>query len=231
MKFSTDKPHRDYFYKHGTIEFDALFTSDQIHELNKAIDHILCQKLSIASSQLPRQESNDLFLQGRDLFRQEDSIKKLVLHRRLAEIAVELTEARSLRIGYDQLLPGEPKPPYIDTAYNQFLMNPGTLQDKSCLIPVICGLIICLEPSPDEEAPSPLFSKTPGNGIFFKADLPMDLSNLTQSPGGRYLLITYVDPRTVYVFNEKDPHTHHLKHIGYVFGDRLSDKLNPLIYR
>lgn len=230
MKYATDKSHRDYFYKHGTIEFDELFNADQVHELNVAIDKILCKKLSITKDKLPRQSPNELFLQGRDLFRHDESLKKLLLHQRLAEIAVELTEARSLRIGYDQLFVGESKPPLFETAYDQFLHQPGTLQERSCITPVQCGLMLCLEPVPlSAESPAALFPKIAGNGVFFRADIPLDLQSLSHAQGARYLLIVYAHSRTVYILNEKDPHTHALKHIGYVFGDRLSDKLNPLI--
>lgn len=231
MKFATDKSHRDYFYKHGTIEFDELFSPEQIHELNVAIDAVLCKNLSIRKDQLARQTPQELFLGGRDLFRRDESIKKLLLHRRLAEIAVELMETHFLRMGYDQLLLGETKQPIIETTYDRFLRREGTLQEKSCITPIICGLMLCLDPAQASENSSAFFPKTAGSGVFFKPDIPLDLSFLCQALGGRYLLIAYAEARTVYILNENDPHTHALKHIGYVFGDKLSDKLNPIIYR
>lgn len=231
MKLATDKAHRDYFYKHGVIEFDALFTPDQVREMNVTIDNILCKNLGIRRDQLVRQSPQEIFLHGRDLYREDEALKKHVLHRRLAEIAVELTEARSLRIGYEQLFVGETKEPLIENVYNQFLHQEGTLQNKSCITPVVCGLMLCLEPATFPEIPPALFPKTAGSGVFFKPDLPFDLTFLSHAQGGRYLLIVYAHPRTVYILNDNDPHTHALKHKGYVFGDKLSDKLNPLIYR
>lgn len=231
MKFATDKSHRDYFYKHGIIEFDELFNRDQLHEMNVAIDKILAKRLSIPSHQLVRQSTNDIFLQGHDLFRQDEALKKLLLHRRLAETAIELTEVRTLRIGYDQLLVGESKKPLMETVYNNFLLQEGTLQVKSSMTPIICGLMLCLETPQATENISELFTQIAGNGVYFKPDIPLDLKLLSHMQGGRYLLITFADPRTVYIFNEKDPHTHTLKHLGYVFGDKLSDKLNPLLIR
>ena len=231
MKFATDKSHRDYFYKNGVIEFDGLVNMNEVYEMSDAIDRILSHKLSVKLDQLDKQNPNDIFFQGRDLFRQSELLKRLILHRRLAEIAVELMEVRLLRIGYDQLLEGEPKPPIIPSAYDQFLLQEGTLQEKSCMTPVICGLMLCLEPATSQENPSPLFPKTAGAGTFFKPDKPLDLKYLIHAPGSRYLMITYADPRTVYILNEKDPHTHNLKHLGYVFGDKLSDKLNPFLNR
>lgn len=233
MKLATDKSHRDYFYKHGMIEFDALLNSDQIQELNVSINKILMQELAIPAVKLERQNAYDLFMRGHDLFRKDDGIKKNILHRRLAEIAVELMEVRALRIGYDQLLSGVLQSSTDDAknVYTQYLQDEGSLQDKSCIKPVICGLLVCLEPADSIEIPPALLSKTPGSGVYFKPDLPFDLTFLAHAKKGRYLLITYADPRTVYILNDKDPHTHSLKHRGYVFGDRLSDKLNPLVYK
>ncbi len=230
MKYATDKSHRDYFYKHGLIEFDALFSPEQVQELNEAIDYILCTKLHITKDKLSKQNVNAYFLQGHDLFRHHESLKKLLLFRHLGEIAAELMEVRSLRIGYDQLLVGQGNKPMLETVYGQFLLQSGSLQEKSSIKPVICGLILCLEPTQSSES-SPFFSKQAGNGIFFKADIPFDTTILSHSQGGRYILIVYAAPRTVYILTENDPHTHALKHIGYVFGDKLSDKLNPIIIR
>ncbi|QLH36190.1 MAG: hypothetical protein HWD61_08670 [Parachlamydiaceae bacterium] len=66
MKFSTDKTHRDYFYKHGAIEFDELFSPAQLKELNTAIDAVLCTKLSIKPFQLAKQMPGDFFAKGHD---------------------------------------------------------------------------------------------------------------------------------------------------------------------
>ncbi len=230
MKFATDKSHRDYFYKHGTIEFEGLFTPTQINEINAKIDEILCKNLAIKSYKLAKQNAQEIFKHGRDLFRHDEALKKLLLHKRLANIAVELLEVRSIRMGYDQLLVGEVGSPLLDPMYDQFLQQEGTLQEKSCMTPVVCGLMLCLEP-PQTEVTSIFFPKTPGHVIFFRPNIPLDLKFLTQVQGGRYLLMTYADRRTVYILNEKDPHTHTLKHRGYVFGDKLSDSLNPIIYR
>jgi hypothetical protein len=232
MKLVTDKSHRDYYYKHASIEFDALFPPQQVTEINQAIEAILCNRMSLRKGQLALQNRNNLYLNGHDLWREDESLKKLFLHRRLAEIAGELNEIHSLRMGSDQLLLGEKKALDLSTenVYEQYLKQEGSLQERSCFRPVAAGLLVCLEPIVSE-IDYPLFSKIVGSGVFFKPDLPLDLSPLVDMQSGRYILISYVDPRTVYVLNENEPHTHTLKHLGYVFGDRLSDRLNPLIFR
>lgn len=231
MKFSTDKAHRDYFYKHGMIEFDQLFNEGQIKELNQAIHTILLKEIPPNREKLPPSSSDGLFKVGRDLWRKNESIQKLILHKRLAEVAIELMEVKSLRMGYDQLFFGEQKPIDSKNPYHQLLMQTGSLQDISCLKPVICGLMICLEDAQSDDETSPLFSKKAGNGVFFKPEIPMDLQYLTHATKSRYLLIAFVDSRTVYVLNDRDPNTHELKRLGYVFGDRLTDSLHPLLHR
>lgn len=235
MKLATDKSHRDYFYKNGTIEFESLISTEQVQELNEGINRVLSKSLSLSKDKIERRESKDLFLQGRDLFRKDEKIKKIVLNRHLAEIAVELMEVRSLRIGYDQLLIGKMYSPIrvekTANPYEDYLNNSGSLQDKSCLTPLICGLILCLEPAHSIEIPPSFLPKSAGSGVFFKPELSFDLSFLNHAEGGRYLLITYADPRTVYILNDQDPLTHAYKHLGHVFGDRINDKFNPLVYK
>lgn len=232
MKFATDKSHRDYFYKHGFIEFDGLFSNQQVQEIQNTIQEIQCKRMDLRKGQLALEESNKIFMQSHDLWRDSEFLKKLFLSRKLAEIAGELTETYSLRYGSDQLLLGERQGYQSEsvTSYQTYLKSTGSLEEKSCFRPTVCGLMICLDPIFTENE-APLFSKKEGSAIFFKSDLQMDLSNLMEKNSGRYILITYVDPRTVYILNENDPHTHSLKHQGYVFGDRLSEALNPLVLR
>jgi hypothetical protein len=43
-------------------------------------------------------------------------------------------------------------------------------------------------------------------------------------------LAIYGKGDSVYIFNELDPHTHELKKLGYVFGDRLKPNDFPFVY-
>ena len=85
------------------------------------------------------------------------------------------------------------------------------------------------------EAPAALtliFSAKAGNGVFFSPQATIDFQILfTKRQGFAYILVVYVQSTTVYILNTNDPHAHTLKKYGYVFGDKLSDKSNPIIYR
>ena len=76
-----------------------------------------------------------------------------------------------------------------------------------------------------------IFAKKAGNAVFFTPELPIDFSKLITDDSHRYLLITYTHSTAIYYMEENDPQTHVPKSLGYVFGDRLNDKFNPIIYR
>lgn len=62
-----------------------------------------------------------------------------------------------------------------------------------------------------------------GDALFFtpQASLP---------PFETALFISYTEPKTLYIYNPEDPHTHFLKTLGYSFGDCLKESTHPLLY-
>lgn len=237
MKFALDKQHKDFFFKNQTIEFSDLLNSKVCEELNSCIDQALSKRLHIDVAQLPKQNSSSLFMAGRDLWREDPLIRKIITLPRLAETASELMEARPLRLGYTQFYPGIHRS-VLDTsqtAYSQFVSQTYSLEEISSFQGVLCGLLLCLSAPKEQVVSDPekisIFPLVPGNGAYFSPQLAMDLPTLAGLQGYRYLLIVYVHPSSVYILKEKDLHTHDLKKLGYVFGDRLSEKLNPTIYR
>lgn len=76
-----------------------------------------------------------------------------------------------------------------------------------------------------------IFSKKPGSAVFFTPEKLIDYSELISNQTARYLMIVYTHPKSIYYLQENDPQTHALKGLGYVFGDRLNDKLNPIVIR
>lgn len=243
MKYTIIGDHRDYFQKNHAIEFEELLTQSQLSDLDESIDEVLAGRLQIAQKNLAAQTPHSLFMAGRDLWRTHISIRKIVTSARLAHIASELIEIKPLRLGYDQFFSGgslrwtygqENHP------YSQLLSEVHSLADISCLQGVLCGLMLCLSFShegqsiqlpKDAEAPLNIFCSKPGSGVYFDPSSPIDFSQLTHRKGDRYLLITYVQPSSVYLLKENDIHTHALKSVGYVFGDKLKEKLNPIVFR
>ncbi len=241
MKFAITKEHRDFFQKQGWIEFEELLSSDQVVFSNQTIDKILVDRLHKPLEKLGQLSSEQLFQQGRDLWRSNPSLVQLTKQTRFAEIASELIEKKPLRLGYDQFFPSpaQAQPtkgtPHV---YAQFIANTTSLEAVSCLQGIVCALMLALGPESnplsDETIPAEginVFSATPGNAIFFLPHFPVNWSYLQAFPSQRFYLIVYTQAMAYYLLQPKDPHAHALKHLGYIFNDQLNDKLNPIVYR
>jgi hypothetical protein len=237
MKFAISGDHLDYFNKHHAIEFEGLFNTDQAIQLVGAVDAAISARLGIRLAEINKQPPEKLFLAGRDLWRAHNSLKKIVTQNHFSEIAAQLTKQRTLRLGYDQLFPSPKNSIYQISKgpYAQFLSNNLSLNEISCLQGVVCGLMICLgsEQSEESEKASELqiFTPRPGNGVFFQPEAILDFQQLCNLPGKRYLMIVYTKATSVYILRQTDPNTNFLRQVGYSFGDKLSDKLNPILYR
>lgn len=256
MKYAVASEHRDFYQKQHAIEFESLLSSEHLRQLIAADDTVLAERLGVKPEDVKNQASHKLFMAGRDIWRSDEYLKRFIVHSHLSEIASELIEQKPLRLGYVQFFPGPPRrlnPHSQPDPYAQFLQHQHSLKEVSCLQTVLCGLMLCLssfgtEPEENRKGfniveantasldqatvqPVSVFCKKAGNGIFFTPDVPIDFQQLWEHPGQTYLMIVYTHFVTQYILNENDPHGHALKRLGYVFGDRLSDKLNPIVHR
>jgi hypothetical protein len=177
------------------------------------------------------QTPEKIFITGRDLWRSHEAIRKVVTQKRLAQIASELTEQKPVRLGFDELFsdPGSIK---MQDSYHQLLEKKMKLSDITSLQGTICGLMLCLQGSGVQPCEVPTaFSTTAGNGIFLSPDFVIDFQELYERQGYLYILIVYCQSSTVYIHQSLDPHAHALKALGYTYGDKLKDKLNPILIR
>lgn len=93
-------------------------------------------------------------------------------------------------------------------AYDQRIQGEFKFLNHS-IKPVI-GLFVLLE------------NEKVGNVIFFNPKFPPE--KLANS-----FVIVYCEPKTQYLYEPKDPHTHLLKKLGYTFGELLRNDTHPLI--
>lgn len=229
MKFATNSDHRDFFRKNGRIEFEDL--ADLSTLPLSLIKKNICQRLAVPEQKFDYLPFEKLFSAGRDLWRNEPALKKLVLNPSFAQIVSELVEQKPIRIGYDQFF--SKKPPLISSGsdhYEDFISQPRTLEEISSLQGVLGGLFLCLASRKVPEASS-FFPAKEGHGVFFKADLPIPFPELANFPESSFLLIAYAKASTVYCMKPTDPLTASLKKAGYEYGDKLTDQLNPVLYR
>ncbi len=218
MKFSLAKEHRDFFNMHGMLEIEGIFTKEQSEILySQILDAFLKRGITLRKS-----NSTVLFKEGPDLSRENSDLQKIIYKKNLGEVAAELGFYPPLRVGYDRFIP---------SGYRNKSIKP--LEAMGYMQNILCGYIICLkgpEKDESEDLPSP-FSKTPGNVVFIRPDFPIDFSLLNEREGYEYLLATFVGPKALYYYNEEDEHTHFLKKLGYVFGDRVTEVTHPTVCR
>lgn len=239
MKFAIAKEHKDFYQAHGRIEFEGLLSSEQVRLFNQAIDDALAAKMEIPPSKIRHLTSEELFLQGHDLWRHHSELRKLVCQPKLAEIASQLVDKKPIRLAYDQLLPSRYQSPLLQPVqpqlYSSFLDQTSSLDSTSCIRGLLCGVIIALssleEPIEEEPGIPSLFPKEAGHMIFLNPEKPLNWSQLYQFPGKRFYLIAYCQAQSFYEPQLQDPHAHELKQLGYIFNDRLSDKKHPILYR
>ncbi len=241
MKFATAKEHRDFFQKQGWIEFEGFISNDQLALTNQAIDQVLSERLNVSLDRLRLLPSEQFYVQGRDLWRSNPTLRKFVTQMRFAEIAADLIEKKPLRLGYDQLFPARQQHTQFSKAtpqvYSCFLEQTASLESVSCLKGVICGLVLALSSKQEESADQvssegiDVFPSQPGNAIFFQPSVPVKWNNLYAHLGQRFYLVVYTQASAHYQSQPQDPHTHALKRLGYVFNDKLGDKLHPIVYR
>jgi hypothetical protein len=230
MNFTVVREHREFFRKRHWIECDEVISSRELQRLVAGIPLILAERVepSFAGKAF---DKNDFAL-GHDLWRGEHHLKNLILSRTLAEIASELIEQKPLRFGYDTLFPAVSKIP-LKNSYESFLQTTPTLQEMSCIQNVLCGAMICVSgnnETVDKPIESILFSRIPGNAVFFSPDWPLPLHEIYANPGFTYLLIVYAKTNSVYYSQPNDPHGNNFKKLGYSFGDRLSEAHHPIVY-
>lgn len=236
MKFAITADQRQYFHQHQLLELESLLTAPQIKSLTSAIEASVFKKKDSPTVKYINLPVDELFMAGHDVWRTDPVVAKIVTDVNYAEIAGELTSSRLLRLGYDQWFPSNPVEPRKSSeksAYYKMLSKTVSLRNVCCLQGVRCGLMLCLSDSNvTSDIPyEGVFSHIAGNGVFIAPERGIDFSTLLHRPGQQFLLIVYTEKTALYTMQEGDPHVHELKRLGYVFGDRLNDRLNPIIYR
>lgn len=240
MKFAINKEHRIFFEKYGWIEFEDLLSNEQLALANRAVDQVLTARLNVCPEELHLSSNEKFYLQGRDLWRSNAFLHRLTTQMRFVEIGAELIKKKPLRLGYDQLFPACYQMPFFQetsTSYSRFLEQISSLEKVSCLQGIAYGLLFALggKEKIKSESEIPLegidiFPSQPGYAIFFQPHILVNWSHLYKHLGQRFYLVVYTFAAAHYYLQPKDPHTHLLKRLGYIFNDQLNDKLNPIVY-
>ncbi len=237
MKFTIDKNHRDFFKQNNFVEFEGLIPQSQLDAVCPAIESALAKRLGVKEQALERQLPFKVFSEANDLWRDDPVLRKLSTNPVISQVASELVTKKPLRLGFDQLFSGLNSAMLLwkEQGIFSFLLSKSfSLQELCCFQGIECGLMICLKKGlgdVDPESETSVFSPTPGNAVFFSSYLPVDYNALIQREGYQYLMIVYVNSNTVVIHKENDIHGNSLRKLGYMYGDKLKDNLNPVILR
>lgn len=240
MRFAPAPDHLTFFYQNHFIEFEDLLSEKNRDLLLDSSIKGLEKRCALSSEDFSKTSFKKRFEAGRDLWRDEETLKKLTFSSHLAEIAATLTKKRQLRIAYSQFL--SQSAPLKDSEILPALSGKYSLQEMSSFQGIVCGLILqlsshkhpakCYDESESQSDPQPLsmLPERPGNGMFFLPNTPLSFELFFQNTSCHQLLIVYSLDTTMYRYEERDPNTHFLKQLGCGFGDQLKESTHPIVY-
>lgn len=205
MKILIDQKHKEFFSHRRWIEFEDIFSSEEMDTFKEAAKSLIDPKSPFAS--------------GRNLWGRSEVVKKLIGNRLLVQIATGLSEKKPLRLAFDQ---------YLTPGFGW--EGKGSFNDVCSIKNVAIFFLISLdERNGAEEFPTP-FSSHKGNVVCLTPHKLIDFTDLHEQKG-EYFLIAYAGAKGQYYLNERDPATRAWIEMGYSPGDRLNDKDHPIICR
>jgi len=185
--------------KEGFIEFEELYSQEETTLLHSLLEKTLANLIT---------PSDDKLLFGYDLQRETPPLLQALHFSRLAQIASPLFQQKRLRVAFTQYLP----------CYK----TEATIQEISSFSEILGAVFINLGAPANPEIP--YLPQSQGSGCFISGELPIDFSKLNAP----LLLIVFAGERARYHYQEKDPHIHKLKKLGYAFGERITVETHPL---
>jgi hypothetical protein len=215
MQWTVSTQHKDFFQENHTILFEEVVKNDLLITLKEDIRQVI-QKLGNDANQ---------FI-GKDFCDKNLQLEKFVKNKQWAKIFAELCLIKDLRFGFSRLF--FPKKISAFETTNESIQpkwSKGTLKEFSSIQGLLGGVLFCLNPSNIPQMP-PF-----GSALFFDQhyEIPFDL--LSKEDSAMFLLIAYCDKNSVYIQNTNDWDSNFFRQFGYIFGDRLKDKFNPLLYQ
>jgi hypothetical protein len=256
MKFGLSNEYTDYFNKNHAIELEGLLSAATVDLLNDEVERLLAQRLKCPISDIKKRSPDALYKVGRDFWRNSTEIKKTLTAYQLLDIVAKLNNQKLLRIGFDQYIPESDSTGRQEQSYMQLIDRQATIEQVTCLQGIVAGMIICLQGPQDNKTlgaatdtdadtkeQETLVAKEPvekgqrffplnkGNVLIFNPQAVINFKELLANRGSSYLLATYTHGHGVFVFNPQDANGHCWRDLGYNPGDRLKEKLNPIVYR
>src|SRR5476651_2681214 len=93
MRFKVTGDHRKVLEKQKFIEFEDVFTLDEIETASKHVDIVLGKR---AKQLIDTQSCEQLYHEGRDLWRDDPVLENFICNRGLAQLTAQLFQQKSL---------------------------------------------------------------------------------------------------------------------------------------
>ncbi len=214
MKFSLSDSFRNFFLKNGLLEIEDILSQEEADTL-----------LQLISEKAPSTLYPELQAAGKDLWKINDEVKKLLIKSRIGEIAGFLFKKRPIRLAFTQTF-------IPRTSQSLSFTENYSIEDISSVDPVLGGVFICLNNSEEtisQELPD-FKNQTKGSAIFFSAKYPIPFKDLILQQGLQGILVCFSPVKIRYKLQPLDKTTHFLKKLGYTFGDLIEEKDAPFLY-
>ena len=192
------------FEKEGLLSIESFFTT--FEPLHEAVIRAL--------SQVPKGFMSR-YLGGRDLFRKEEGIRKVLLKKDMQKIVGALCNEQKMLYAFDQIWDVRHDP-------STLFPEPIALQEMMSVSPLKLGAILCIEGEGNHE----LFPKKPNDILFFDPRRVMPWNELPK--GQMFLLFAFAPITAIYKENPLDPNTNLLKRLDYQPNCPLNRKTHPV---
>ena len=245
MKYIVENKHREFYQSAGWVTLGSLWTEAQLNEMTQQLRKTLAIRLNCSESRIEQQTATNKYLQGRDLWRENVDLRRLITMRSVATVQAELSTKHSLRLAFSLLLWSGPQESLLPNVLPW--AGQAASLENCCSIQGMAGAVLIAlthptllppiepvtEPSDEEdeeEPPAPIqYPGEQGETVFIAPSLSWQLPP-SEEPG-LFCLIGYASVSARYYIEKRDPFTHTLKTMGYSSGDRLNETLHPIVCR
>ncbi len=213
-----------FYREKGFIEFENLLSLEESKRARLSAKMFFEKTLNIAPDEFISHPVSSFIEEGRDLFLQDAYLKKITLRRSLAEIASSLSQAKILRLGFEQVF-------YTNAQMYPPFASPFYPKDYFPLQGLEILLCIRLSFSKKESEENSFLPKNQGSGLFFSPESLLDLRPIFTTSSQYFLWIGYVNKGARFIEKEKNSFSFYLKKQGYATGDLLKEPHHPIVFQ
>ncbi|RDB31353.1 hypothetical protein [Candidatus Similichlamydia laticola] len=236
MRITLDPNQLGFFFRNGYLDVELPVKGEDCRSISRSLCELVRLRLSHST---PNLSSLQLLFGGRDLWRESQTLHHVIRKGPLAQLVASLWWSHGgVRLLYDQLIPFTSLTD--ETSGNSFFrsLHEGsfTLSGYSAFSDILGGLALCLESNGPEEIPvevpkasSHFFPVRVGTVLCFSETCRIRFPYGEKGDSALWYLVVFGKERSRYVLNEKDPHGHRPKGLGYFLNDFLTSDRNPFI--